>query len=169
MQLKKGSFLHWLEQPSPFMEFISSHSSPLELKKKIARGVTERISRKCFVASRHASESHDGGGLCSPLYASVAAVGGPQLMHQRRRGLALAAAGDGLDLVGVRNVGQHIPAQRESTTTTTTTKKNKLSKAECALRQNCLFKHRKPRGTQTAVREKIYRRSHAPIRPRLPG
>lgn len=57
--------------------------------------------------------------LCSPLYAPVATVGGPQLVHQRWRGLALAAAGDGLDLVGVRDVGQHIPAQKDCTTTTT--------------------------------------------------
>lgn len=31
-QLKKGSFLQWLEHPSPFKEFISSHSSPWDLK-----------------------------------------------------------------------------------------------------------------------------------------
>lgn len=36
IQLKNGSFLHWLEQPSPFIEFISSHSSPLELKQQEA-------------------------------------------------------------------------------------------------------------------------------------
>lgn len=36
IQLKNGSFLHWLEQPSPFIEFISSHSSPLELKRQEA-------------------------------------------------------------------------------------------------------------------------------------
>lgn len=47
--------------------------------------------------------------MALPLDASVAAVGGSQLVHQRRRGLALAVAGDGLDLVGVGNVRHHVP------------------------------------------------------------
>lgn len=33
-------------------------------------------------------------------------------MHQRRGGLALAVAGDGLDLVGVGDVRHHIPAYK---------------------------------------------------------
>lgn len=45
----------------------------------------------------------------SPLYATVAAVGVPQFMHQRRRGFAFAPTRDCLDLVGVRNMWHHIP------------------------------------------------------------
>lgn len=33
-QLKNGSFLHWLEQPSPFMVFLSSHCSFWDLGTK---------------------------------------------------------------------------------------------------------------------------------------
>lgn len=51
--------------------------------------------------------------LVSPLDASVAAVGGPQLVHQRRRGFAFAPARDRLDLVGVRNMWHHVPVQAD--------------------------------------------------------
>lgn len=135
IQLKNGSFLHWLEQPSPFIEFISSHSSPLELKRQEAllrkhsnpHCQTDkcRIRNKdiffwkCLIAHLYARilaccvfESCESAFML-PLYASIPTVVRPQFVHQRWRGLTVTPAGDGLDLVGVQNTWQHIPAQTE--------------------------------------------------------
>ena len=49
-----------------------------------------------------------------PLDASIPTVGCPQVVHQRRGGLTLTVARDGLDLVGVHNMWRHVPAQREA-------------------------------------------------------
>lgn len=122
IQLKKGSFLHWLEQPSPFIEFISSHSSPLELKQQEVLG--KNIQTGCpgikyfsenalLHISMHAFLGCEGVFML-PLYASIPTVLCPKFVHQWWRGLTLTPARDGLDLVGVRNMWQQIPAQRES-------------------------------------------------------
>lgn len=69
-------------------------------------------TQEASATTTHGAETRNADDSALPLDASVATVGSSHLVHQWRGGLALAVAGDGLDLVGVGNVRHHFPTYK---------------------------------------------------------
>lgn len=113
-QLKNGSFLHWLEQPSPFMVFLSSHCSPWDLGIK---GEEELIQSSkhviiitvwmdsCLIIIMKLKMCR----INTPLDDPISTVWCSKMVEQRRRRFTVSPSGDRLNLVGVHHPMHHVP------------------------------------------------------------
>lgn len=76
-----------------------------------------------------------------PLDATITTIGCPKLMHQRWRWLTLTLPGDCLDLVSIRSMWYHIPAQR--------VRKNTVSSYVWTIQRNTTCKESKSKRLHT--------------------